>query len=308
MEKGDNTRIAEDGKAVTVEFGESKAVFCRKTGALCELVMAGRTVLKGAEAGPRLTCARAFTDNDCWIRESFYASGLSQLRHHARPIRVEGNRICVTVEVTGSKSAGFTHEMVWTFADDGSLEVANVVTPHGTMPRWDGRWNPYLPNCDVLPRIGLSLRLDRSLEQMAYYGRGPYENYIDRCSGSFFGEWRSTVTEQFVDYVRPQDNGSKCDVRWVSFRDATGKGVRFSASVPLYVQALHFAQEDLEFSRHRNGQTRFRAPLVPRPEVFLNLDVRQLGLGGRSCGPEPQKKNVFPIERMSWTVRIEPVR
>ena len=303
-----DVKIAEDDKAVTVEFGGSKAVFCRKTGTLCELVMAGRTVLKGAEAGPRLTCARAFTDNDCWIRDSFYASGLSQLRHHARPIRVEGNRVRVTVEVTGSKSAGFTHETVWMFADDGSLEVANVVMPHGTMPRWDGRWNPYLSDCEVLPRLGLSLRLDPSLEQMAYYGRGPYENYIDRCSGSFFGEWRSTVTEQFVDYVRPQDNGSKCDVRWVSFRDAKGKGVRFSASVPLYVQAIHFAQEDLEFSRHRNGQTRFRAPLVPRPEVFLNLDVRQLGLGGRSCGPEPQKKNVFPVEKTSWTVRIEPVR
>ena len=304
--KCDNARITEDDKAVTVEFGGSKAVFCRKTGTLCELMMAGRTVLKGAEAGPRLTCARAFTDNDCWIRDSFYASGLSQLRHHARPIRVEGNRIHVTVEVTGSKSAGFTHETVWTFADDGSLEIANVVTPHGTMPRWDGRWNPYLSDCEVLPRLGLSLRLDRSLEQMAYYGRGPYENYIDRCSGSFFGEWRSTVTEQFVDYVRPQDNGSKCDVRWVSFRDVTGKGVRFSASVPLYVQALHFAQEDLEFSRHRNGQTRFRAQLMPRPEVFLNLDVRQLGLGGRSCGPEPQKKNVFPVSREQWTLRIAP--
>ena len=308
MVKCDNTRIAEDDKAVTVEFGGSKAVFCRKSGTLCELVMAGRTVLKGAESGPRLTCARAFTDNDCWIRDSFYASGLSQLRHHARPIRVEGNRIRVTVEVTGSKSAGFTHETVWTFADDGSLEVANVVTPHGTMPRWDGRGNPYLPDCDVLPRLGLSLRLDRALEQMAYYGRGPYENYVDRCSGSFFGEWRSTVTEQFVDYVRPQDNGSKCDVRWISFRDATGKGVRFSASVPLYVQALHFAQEDLEFARHRKGQTRFRTPLVPRPEIYLNLDIRQLGLGGRSCGPEPQKKNVFPIRREKWTLRIAPER
>ena len=309
-ENADFPLVREDEKTVTVTCGGTKAVFCRKTGTLCELVMNGVSVLKdgapGAVAGPRLTCARAFTDNDCWIHDAFYASGLAQLRYHARPIRVEKNRIHITVEVTGSKSAGFTHETTWTFADDGSVEIGNVVTPHGTMPVWDGRWNPYLSDCQVLPRIGLSLRLDRSLERMAYYGRGPYENYIDRCSGSFFGEWRSTVTEQFVDYVRPQDNGSKCDVRWVSFRDVAGKGVRFSASVPLYVQALHFAQEDLEFSRHRNGQTRFRAPLVPRPEVFLNLDVRQLGLGGRSCGPEPQKKNIFPVGREEWTLRIAP--
>ena len=299
--------VAEDEKTVTVKAGGTKAVFCRKSGTLSELVMNGKTVLRdpapGVVTGPQLTCARAFVDNDGWMRQgnawaqdrtkSFYASGLTQLRYHARPLEVKDGAVKVVTEVTGSKSAGFTHEVTWTFGADGSVSVKNVVTPHGVMP-------------PALPRLGLSMKLDKSLEAMRYYGRGPRENYIDRRTGSFFGVWDSTVADQYEPYVRPQDNGSKCDVRWVEFRDEDGKGVRFSASQPLYLQALHYGMEDLEFARHRNGQQRFRTPLVAREEVCLNLDVRQVGLGGNSCGPGPiWSKYVFPIQREEWTLRLE---
>ena len=118
----------------------------------------------------------------------------------------------------------------------------------------------------------------------------------------------STVTDQFEPYVRPQDNGYKCDVRWAEFTDAAGKGVRFSASEPLFMQALHYGFEDLEFARHRAGQKRYNTPLLPRAEVCLNLDVRQLGLGGASCGPKPMEKYIFPIEKTEWTLKITPVR
>ena len=304
----DGVTIDEGEKAVTVTAGPTRAVFCRASGTLCELVMNGRTVLKdpapGLVAGPQLTCLRALADNDIWMRRgsawgdnlkrgSVYSRGLTQLRHHARPIAVRDGAVRVTTEVTGLKSAGFTHEAAWRFAADGAVTVENVVTPHGTMP-------------PAIPRLGLSLKLDPALEVIEYYGRGPRENYVDRNSGSFLGRWRSTVTEQFEAYARPQDNGYRTDVRWVQLTARDGTGVRFSASEPLFVQALHYGWEDMEFARHRNGQQRFRAPPVARPEVCLNLDVRQTGLGGASCGPEPMRKYVFPIERTAWTLRMEP--
>ena len=192
-------------------------------------------------------------------------------------------------EVMGAKSAGFTQESSWRFAADGAVTVETTVTPYGTLPM-------------ALPRMGFSLKLDKSLERMKYYGRGPRENYVDRLTGSFLGVWESTVAEQYEPYVRPQDNGYKCDVRWVELTDKDGKGVRFGASEPLFVQALHYGMEDLEFARHRPGEKRFRAPLVPREEVCLNLDVRQLGLGGASCGPVPMDKYRFnPNEPTSWS-------
>ena len=301
--------FAEDDRTVSVSFAKTKAAFCRKSGTLCELVLDGKTVLKdpapGVVTGPRFTIERAFVDNDSWMRmgghwrfkaeDSFYYRGLSQLRYHVRPFVREGDSLKITTEVTGSKSAAFTHEAVWTFAADGSISVKNRVTARGTFP-------------SAIPREGLSLVLDKSLERVEYYGRGPGENYVDRLTGSFVGRWQSTVTDLYEPYVRPQDNGYRSDIRWVAFADAAGRGVAFMASEPMFVQALHHSLEDLEFARHRPHEERRRVPLAERPEVYLNLDVRQTGLGGGSCGPGPMAKYRFnPKEPVEWTLRIAPL-
>ena len=297
-------KFTETEKTVTASVGGTKAVFCRKSGTLCELVMNGKTILKdpvpGVVAGPQLTCMRAFTDNDIWLRGrrvedkgNFYLSGLTQLRYHARPVKIGKDSVSFDVSVFGAKSAGFRHKTVWTFAADGAVSVKNTVEPFGTMP-------------ESLPRLGLSFKLDKDLEKMRYYGRGPRENYIDRKTAAFFGVYDSTVTEQYESYVRPQDNGYRCDVRWAAFIGSDGKGVKFSGSVPMFMQALHYGVEDLEFARHRREQQRINTPLVKREEVCLNLDVRQLGLGGGSCGPKPMGKYMLPASKEEWTLRMEP--
>jgi len=159
-----------------------------------------------------------------------------------------------------------------------------------------------------LPRLGLSLRLDPALENVRYYGRGPRENYVDRCSGSFLGVWSSRVADLAEEYVRPQDNGYRGDVRWVEFTNAAGEGVRFAASQAMYFQALHQSCEDLMQARHRLGERRIRCPVPQRSDIYLNLDIRQLGLGGNSCGPRPQDGYVFPIAEERWTIECRPCR
>ena len=302
--------VTDEADSLIVECGRTRAVFSKKTGTLSKLVLKGGVVVfddpaPGVAAGPRLTCMRAFTDNDKKVIQSDYKSkikkrgvfdsGLTQLRYHPEPITVEGNTVKTVIDVTGAKGAGFRHECDYTFAVDGSVKVANRVIPYGGMPH-------------ILPRLGLSMRLVPGLENIRYYGRGPFENYIDRLSGSLVGVYESTVDGQFVDYVRPQDNGYKSDVRWAEFTDKYGRGVRFSADKPLFMQALHYSWEDLYYSRHQIRQSQFRTPLEKRPETMLNLDVRQLGLGGASCGPGPMRKYTFnPLEPTSWTMKIEPV-
>ena len=310
-EKSDGDAVAahdDDGDDVTIERGKTYAVFSKKTGTLKLLVMRGATIISdfgGISAGPRLTCARAWTDNDRWVffggswrddrSKGLEGCGLTQLHYHPGRIVVDGNVVRTKVSVDGMKGAGFEHECEWTFASDGSITLKNKVVPFGRMP-------------NALPRLGLSLRLAPPYENMAWYGRGPWENYVDRKTASFVGLWRSTVTDQFVDYVRPQDCGMKCDVRWAEFTDRHGRGVKFSASEPLFVQALHYDWETLAYSRHINGQRRMRAPLVPSEDVLLNLDVRQTGLGGASCGPEPMSKYRFnPKTPVEWTLKIERV-
>ena len=288
---------SETDKTLTVLDGPFKAVFCKKSGMLISLVSNGREVMAGVEdASPRLTCMRALGDNDNWIRDDMYGTGLTQLRYHSGgpelKVTPEGILVSVATDVTGSKSAGFAHTAEWLFAVDGTITVRNEVTPHGHLPK-------------ALPRLGISLMLDKALENIEYYGRGPLENYIDRKTGSFFGDYVSTVTDQWEEYVRPQFNGYRSDVRWVALFADDGRGVKFSADKPLFVQALHYDWEDLEFCRHRAGQQRITSIPEPRAEVCLNLDVEQLGLGGKSCGPKPLDKYIFPIASESWTLKIE---
>ena len=304
-----NVRILEDAQSVTVLVAGTKAVFSRKSGTISEFVIGGRVVMKDAGGivhGPRLTCMRALTDNDIWLRGNgadpvkeygcgnIYQSGLTQLRYHVRSLKAIRAGVRADIDVNGSKGAGFVHVAEYTFAEDGSMTIDSTATPFGHMPV-------------ALPRLGLSMRLEPRFENLSYYGRGPWENYIDRCSGAFLGIWRSTVTDQYVDYVRPQDNGYRTDVRWAELTGSDGSGVRITASSPYFLQALHYTWEDLEFARHRARQQRIWNMKAPRAEVCLNVDLRQLGLGGASCGPKPESPYIFPVQKEKWSMTFSAV-
>ena len=291
----------DDGRLVTLSAGGTEAVFSRDTGTLCSLSFGGKRIIgdvAGIVHGPRLQVERAFTDTDDWMRKPFMEAGLTRLEYHPRSLSLEKGEgfaaVSASVRITGAKSGGFEHSARWTLRADGTMEVENEMVPFGRVPS--------------LPRVGTFMRLDGALENMAYFGRGPWENYVDRCSGCDVGLWRSTVADQYVDYIRPQDCGGKTGVRWVEFTDpADGRGVRFEAcGEPFMMQALHFTHDDLDQSRHRPGEPRRWNPLVPRSEVCLSLDCRQTGLGCNSCGPIPLPQYRFPVERTAWSYRVRP--
>lgn len=311
--KGDGNEryeVEETADRVVVTSQSVRAEFCRATGTLSELMLGGKLIARdrmGVVHGPQLQVERAFTDSDTWMRCPFIKSGLTQLSHHPYPIKVErGEAVTVTcpVRVTGMKSGGFEYAARWRFLKDGTIRVDNEMAPFGAIVE--------------VPRIGVFMRLDGALEGLEYYGRGPWENMIDRCSGCDIARWRSTVSEQYVSYIRPQDCGGKTDVRWVELRDRKdGRGVRFSAiGEPFIFQALRHTRGDLDSSRHRPGEQtldrvsepRHFQPLEPREEVCLSLDCRQTGVGCNNCGPIPLAKYRFKVGRTEWSYLISPVR
>ena len=158
-----------------------------------------------------------------------------------------------------------------------------------------------LPSVDYLflPRIGLEIHLPEGFEQMAWYGRGPHENYVDRNVGAPVGVYRGTVDEQFVPYVFTQENGNKSEVRWVTLTNTAGTGLHASADRLLEVSAHHFTPEDLTAANHPHE-------LVRRPEVVLHLDYGQSGLGSASCGPGRLEKYRLKPEEIRYTVRLRP--
>ncbi len=143
-----------------------------------------------------------------------------------------------------------------------------------------------------IPRFGNRITLPREFDNYQYYGRGPYENYIDRRDASIIGIYDSKVADQYTPYVRPQENGNKTDVRWLTLTNNAGYGLKIEGLQALGVTALHNASEDFDTgdtkkSMHQND-------IYPRNEVILNVDAFQRGIGGTNTwGALPLKQYLY---------------
>ncbi len=160
-------------------------------------------------------------------------------------------------------------------------------------------------NSLIVRRLGLQAVLSKELEQVEWYGRGPYENYPDRKRSTFFRQYRTTVTGMEEEhYVRAQSMGNREEVRWVQLTDNRQKGIRITSKDRLNFSALHFTDEDLWTAKHD-----FELDAIRRPEIYLSLDCIQQGLGNASCGPRPLPEYMIPENQpLSYAFRIEPVR
>ncbi len=152
-------------------------------------------------------------------------------------------------------------------------------------------------------RLGLIAALDPRLENVEWLGRGPHENYPDRKTSAFMGVWDQTVEGMTEEYEKPQSMGERCDVKWVTFTDDKGEGVRFCTGGTFHFSALHYTDEEL-------WQTKYKHELqkIHRPEIILHLDAAMRGLGNASCGPGPLQKYELREKNYSYGFVIEPVK
>ena len=138
--------------------------------------------------------------------------------------------------------------------------------------RVQGAYTPGGRTLAMMPRFGMELIVAPGLEQMTWYGRGPVETYIDRAFEPI-GLYRSTVRDSLGRVPRPQENGNKTDVRWLELTNAQGVGLRAEGDVPLSVSARHTTKDDME-------RAAYSFELPQRREIYLNLDLKQMGVGG----------------------------
>jgi hypothetical protein len=155
-----------------------------------------------------------------------------------------------------------------------------------------------------LPRLGMQMQLPQGLEWLEWYGRGPHETYADRKEGARVSVFKGTVTEQYVPYIFPEENGNKEEVRWAALTDEHGVGLlvacRGDAEHPLgCISAHHYTPEDLTAARHTYD-------LKPRPEITLNVDYAQSGLGSASCGPGRLAQYQLDAVERRFRVRLRP--
>jgi beta-galactosidase len=154
-----------------------------------------------------------------------------------------------------------------------------------------------------IPRLGVQFATHRSYDHVAWYGRGPHENYWDRLTSASIGRYESTVADWITPYVRPQENGNRCDVRWLRLTDQQGCGWQVNArgSHPLSVSAWPYGMSDLSVAEHAYE-------LPQRNFVTVNVDHLQMGVGGdNSWGLPVNEPYRIKADRVyQWSFSISP--
>ncbi len=292
-QKGDAVATATEADgSVVVEGNGFKAVFCNATGSLHSLIYNGTTIIADGN-GPKLDAYRAPVDNDNWCMGNWVKNGLHNLQHKALSHKLSKGAngeivLSYTVESQAPNAATllggtsgrykfeehknqkfgpddfkFTTNQIWTIYNDGSIELQAAIVSNK-------------PSLD-LPRLGYAMMLPSALDNYAYYGRGPINNYNDRKTSQFIELHSSPVKESYTILAKPQAMGNREEVRWCALTNKAGNGAVFVGNKPMSTSALPWSEQEITLAPHPHQ-------LPASKGIVLHLDTKVTGLGGNSCG------------------------
>jgi beta-galactosidase len=145
----------------------------------------------------------------------------------------------------------------------------------------------YKPNNDsipLIPKFGMRMQLHNKYNNIKWYGRGPFENYPDRKTAALIGLYEAKLEDFITQYVAPQGNANRCDVRWFSLADPNGNSIQVGGLQPLCFRAWPYTEEDIEKASHPDE-------LPARDFINLNIDLNIHGVGGNdSWGAKTMEK------------------
>ena len=156
-------------------------------------------------------------------------------------------------------------------------------------------------------RFGMQMQMPENFNEVEYYGRGPVENYADRNHSTLIGKYRQTVAEQFYPYIRPQETGTKTDLRWWRVLNISGNGLQFVGDAPFSASALNYSIESLDDGVQKDQ--RHSPEIAKAPFTNLCIDKVQMGLGCvNSWGTLPLEKYRVPYQDYEFSFILTPVR
>ena len=269
--------------------------FNRTNGYLTKYQIKGLDMIKeGAILKPNFW--RAPTDNDfgAHIHRKYVAWKNPEIRLKSLKQRTENKQVIVE---TAYEMPGVSAKLNLTYVinNEGAIKVTQKMTTDKKA------------KVSNMFRFGMQMQMPRSFETIEYYGRGPIENYIDRNHCTDLGIYRQSVTEQFYSYIRPQENGTKTDIRWWRMINKAGNGIEVVATSPFSASALHYTIESLDegWSKQQG-----HSPEVEEADLTnLCIDKIQAGLGcvnswGSIALPEYQ----VPYQDYEFTFILSPIQ
>jgi beta-galactosidase len=288
--------VLKDGVREAVVAGRDfSLLFDKMTGTLASFVNHGRELI---ESGPEPNFWRAPTDNDfgngmdrrsaLWRRASLFRQIKSLTVTQEAP-----DKVVVSVQFL-LPSASAEHLVRYVISGDGEVVIANEFTPR------DGVRLP------EMPRVGMKMAMPRGFDRIQWFGRGPQENYRDRKTAAFVGLYATTLADQKIPYVTPQEYGNRSDTRWVAVRDKDGAGLLITGGSLFEFSALPYWPEDLTLE---SRGSRHPGDIIKRDFTCLTLDLAQMGVGGDdSWGARVHPEYTVPARAYSYSFRIRPIR
>jgi beta-galactosidase len=284
----------DDAEATATVSGANFTItFDKQVGVLTSFIYKGTEFIL---SGPEPNFWRAPTDNDFggrWQTRLAVWRDAGADRTVRRVIVAQPSPQRVTIRTrVWLESVRADYSTLYTILGNGEVTIENHFEPRGEgLPR--------------MPRFGMQMTIPRQFSHLQWYGRGPHESYWDRKTGAAVGLYSGTVSEQFHPYVRPQENGNKTDVRWFALADESGTGLLVIGMPLLSMSALHFTVEDLDPGESK--ARRHSGELVERALVNINIDYKQMGVGGiTSWGPTGLPKYSLYYQDYRYSFRLRP--
>jgi beta-galactosidase len=257
---GGRDTVAEETDDGYVAPTENGSITISKTGALTSWVVKGKEMLQ-APLEPYFWKPENDNQSAAHFAERTAVWKDAAQQRTVKSIRVEGRQVIVEM----SLPIGADLTLIYDLKADGRVMV-------------DMDYKPTSAAIVTMPKFGMRMRLPADYTQIRYYGRGPWENYPDRKCSAFLGIYEMPLKEYQTEYVHPQDNGNRCDIRWFEIApavvgDSPSPTVRIDGNQPLCIRAWDYGEEDLEGAKHPNDIQRGRF-------VNLNIDATVHGVGG----------------------------
>ena len=268
----------------------------RSTGLISEYAYNGKSLLgEGGTLKPNFW--RAPTDNDmgAGLQKKFQAWKNPQMNLKNIEVKKDKKTNSVTIltsfdmpEVQGQMDITYV-----VFANTGAVKVTE-----------DFKATEGAKVSDMF-RFGMLMQMPYTMEKSNYYGRGPIENYSDRKDCMRIGVYTDDADNQYFPYIRPQESGTKSDIRWWKQTDATGMGLQVKSCTPFYASAIHFDTEELDDGDEKEQRHSFDLKKSKFTNLFL--DSAHMGVGGEnSWGAWPLEKYRVHYGNKTFTFTLIP--
>jgi beta-galactosidase len=296
-----------EGKKYEVSGTDMRIVFDLEKGRIESFTYKGTSIIK---KGPEPDFWRPLTDNDYGYDMDkklgvWKKAGEKTVVKKASINQPEIGKVVITFEYNipgdkGEKIAGY----VTTYTIMGSADVI--------IKNQFSKVSDAVPE---IPRMGMQMQIPEEFMNLKWLGRGPHENYTDRKTSADVGIYESTVDDQYVPYIRPQENGYKTDTRWLTLTDENGTGLLVSGNPLICFAALKNIHDDFEspgklsqYRKDAKSANTHTNNIKPRELVNLNVDLGQMGVGGDdSWGALIHPQYRLLEKKYEYSFRLRPI-